>query len=75
MSYNEFFEEEQKKGSESEFYFRPVLSFQSPKGSKVFLDKTDFDKIIAEIDDFVEFKCAFLFKRTISKATNLYELG
>lgn len=75
MTYSEFLEEEQKKGSESDFYFRPVLSLQSPKGSKVFLDKTDFDKIISEIDDFVEFKCAFLFKRTISKATNLYELG
>lgn len=75
MSYSEFLEEERKKGADSDFYFRPILALRSPKGSKVFLDKTDFDKIVSEIDDFVEFKCAFLFKRTVSKATNLYELG
>ena len=75
MQFNDFAEEESRKGITANFFYKDRIFVRSPKGSKRYLDNKDFNDFLKQIEDFIEQKAAFLFVRTIDKAANIYELG
>jgi len=46
----------------------------SPKGSKRDLSQWELDRLINQISEFIEYKCAFIFRKDIDCVKNIYEL-
>lgn len=54
------------------FFFKPMITMKSPKGSTRYMEQTNFTDILNDISEFIDYKCAIQFKRLVDKAKNLY---
>ena len=73
--YEDFIHRTSKDGN-SYFFYKPVIEFVSPRGSKhYFYNQADFLSIVREIIEFVDFKCSVQFRRVVDGAKNVYEWG
>lgn len=75
LKFEDFYEFERKKSSNSAFSYVDRVFMKSPKGTKRYFENNEFCDLLRQIEDFIEQKAAFLFVRTIDKAANIYELG
>lgn len=73
--YEDFIHRTSKDGN-SYFFYKPVIEFVSPRGSKhYFYNQAEFLSIVREIIEFVDFKCSIQFRRVVDGAKNIYEWG
>ena len=64
-----------KVDESGEEYWETKMSISTPKGGIRYFSSEEFMKLLTDIDDYIEMKCAFSCKRIEDGVSNIYTLG